>query len=247
MINTNSSNAKRFINCYNLVDSALRVQGDMRRSISYTEAVRRAARTNSIVAKYEDKLIDYGRLRNAIVHNSTEEIIIAEPHTSVVEDFEKITSLIITPPLAINTVSKNIVSCIEYDVKLKDVIEYDYTSGFSNIPIFKKGMLIGVANGQKILEVLGKKIYQKIDISHYIENTTIEEVLKEFSDQNYYAIANEKITLDKVLNMFEENRKLLLVLITKTGSLLEPPLGIITISDIMEINKVLDNFNIKSK
>lgn len=238
------SNSKRFINCYNLIDTALRTQGDMRRSIGYTEAVRRSARTNKIVAKYEDKLIDYGRLRNAIVHNSNDEIIIAEPHLSVVEEYEKITSLIITPPLAINTVSKNIVSCIEYDVKLKDVMEYDYTSGFSNIPIFKKGMLIGVANGQKIIDVLGKKVYQKEDIGKYIENTSIEDVIKEFPDQNYYAIANEKITLDKVLNMFSENRKLLLVLITKTGSLLEAPLGIITISDIMAINKVLDNFGV---
>lgn len=239
-----TSLAKRFITCYNLIDTALRTQGDMKRSISYTEAVRRAARTNSIVAKYEDKLIDYGRLRNAIVHNSNDEYVIAEPHVDVVNEYEKICSLIITPPLAINTVSKNIVSVIEYDVKLKDVIEYDYTSGFSNIPIFKKGMLIGVANGQKILEVLGKKIYQKHDISDYIANTSIEEVLQEFSTENYYTIVDEKITLDKVLNLFTENRKLLLVLITKSGSLLESPLGIITISDIMDINKVLDNFNI---
>lgn len=242
-MNKNTTNAKRFINCYNLIDSALRIQGDMKRSISYSEAVRRAARNNPIVSKYEDKLIDYGRLRNAIVHSSNDDFVIAEPHDKVVEDYEKITSLITTPPLAVNTVAKNIVSLVEYDVKLKDVIEFDYTSGFSNIPIFKKGMLIGVANGQKILEVLGKKIFQKQDIAEYIENTTIEEVLKEFSNENYYAIANDRVTLDKVLNMFTENRKLLLVLITKNGTLLEVPLGIITISDIMDINRVLDNFN----
>lgn len=236
------SNAKRFINCYNLIDASLRVQGDMKRSISYTEAVRRAARNNPIVAKYEDKLIDYGRLRNAIVHSSNEDFIIAEPHINIVEEYEKITSLIITPPLAINTVAKTVVSTVEYDVLLKDVIEYDYTSGFSNIPIFKKGMLIGVANSSKILEVLGKKIYQKADLNDYINNTTIEQALKEFSTENYYAITDQHATLDKILTMFTENRKLLLVIITKTGSLLEPPLGIITISDIMDINRVLDNF-----
>jgi predicted transcriptional regulator len=243
-MDTKQSNSKRFLNSYNLIDSALRMQGDMRRSISYTEAIRRAAKTNSIVAKYEDDLIDYGRLRNAIVHSSNDELIIAEPHLKVVEDFEKIASLICTPPLAINTVAKKVVSCIEYNVKLKQVIEFDYTSGFSNIPIFKNGMLIGVANGKKILEVLGKKIYEKININDYIENTKIEDVLKEFSSENYYTIVNEKVTLDKVLNLFTENKKLLLVLITKSGSLLEAPLGIITITDIMDINKVLDNFNL---
>ena len=104
-------------------------------------------------------------------------------------------------------------------------------------------MLIGVANGQKILDVLGKKIYEKRDIMEYMKNTTIEEVLREFSNDNYYTIASENITLDKVLNLFTENRKLLVVLITKTGTLLEPPVGIITISDIMDINKILDNYN----
>ena len=109
-------------------------------------------------------------------------------------------------------------------------------------PIFKKGMLIGVANSNKILEIIGKRIYEKKDVNEYLETTNIEDALKEFSSESYYTIANEKITLDKVLNLFSENRKLLCVVITKTGTLLEPPLGIIVTRDIMEINKILDNY-----
>ena len=241
-----TNNSKRFIRTYNQIDSALRVQGDMKRSISYTEAVRKAARTNSIVAKYEDALIDYGRLRNAIVHNSDPDLAIAEPHDEVVEEYEKIAELICTPPLAVKSnICNKVISTIEYNVSLKEVMEYGYKSGFSNIPIFKEGMLIGVANAGKIAEVIGKKIYEKQDINSFLEKTTIEEVLREFTNDNYYTIANEKITLDKVLNLFTENRKLLVILITKSGTLLEPPLGIITISDIMDINKILDNYEEK--
>ena len=241
-VNKNLSNSKRFIQAYNRIDSALHVQGDMRRSISYTEAVRRAARTNQIVAKYEDDLIDYGRLRNAIVHNSNEDITIAEPHDEVVVEYERIAELVCTPPLAINTICNKVSSIVEYNTKLKDYLEYSYKTGYSNVPIFKKGMLIGVANNSKIMEVIGKKIYEKKDINDFINNTNIEDVLKEFSSESYYTIANEKITLDKVLNLFTENRKLLCVVITKSGTLLEPPLGIIVIRDIMEINKILDNY-----
>ena len=241
-VNKNLSNSKRFIQAYNRIDSALRVQGDMRRSISYTEAVRRAARTNQIVAKYEDDLIDYGRLRNAIVHNSNEDITIAEPHDEVVVEYERIAELVCTPPLAINTICNKVSSIVEYNTKLKDYLEYSYKTGYSNVPIFKKGMLIGVANNSKIMEVIGKKNNEKKDINDFINNTNIEDVLKEFSSESYYTIANEKITLDKVLNLFTENRKLLCVVITKSGTLLEPPLGIIVIRDIMEINKILDNY-----
>lgn len=236
------SNSKRFIQAYNRIDAAMRAQGDMRPSITYTEAIRRAARSNQIIAKYEDDLIDFGRLRNAIVHNSNDDVAIAEPHDDVVEEYEKIAELVCTPPLAINTICNKVSSVMQYNTNLKDYLEYSYKTGFNNVPIFKNGMLIGVSNGSKIMEVIGKKIYEKKNIEDYIENTSIEDVLKEFSSESYYTIVNEKITLDKVLNLFHENRKLLCVVITKTGTLLEAPLGIIVISDIMEINSILDNY-----
>ena len=242
MAKESTSNSLRFIGCYNSIDQTLKKQGRLKRSTSYTEAVRRMARTNALVRKYEEDLIDFGRLRNAIVHNADPNQVIAEPHLEVVEKYEKIAKMISQPPLAINTISKRVVGCIEYNVKLKKVIAYGYETGFSNIPVFKDGMLIGVANGQKILDVMGKKLYEKQDLSKYIEDTEIQDVIKEFDNLNYYAIVDEKATLETILSMFAENRKLLVVLITKTGSLLETPIGIITTSDIMEINQVLDDY-----
>ena len=233
--------AKRFLNAYNQIDLALRVQGDMKRSISYTEAVRRAARTNSIVAKYEDTLIDYGRLRNAIVHSSNEDMVIAEPYNDVVDEYERIAKLICTPPLAIDTICVKDVQCVNFDVKLSDVLAYMHKSGFSNLPVYKDGMLVGVANSGRIAKLIGKKIYEKRSINEYLE-TQIGEVVQNNAPEGFYTIVDKNVTLDKVMNLFKENRKLLIVLLTKTGSLLEAPLGIISIGDIIEINKVLDNF-----
>ena len=236
------TNAQRFIKCYNAIDNALRVQGDMRRSISYTEAIRRAARTNGLVKKYEDELIDYGRLRNAIVHSSNENYIIAEPHLEVVEEYEKIAELICTPPLAVNTICNRNFKSLTHDVTLSSVMEFMYKTGNSSIPIYKDSMLIGVANANKITKTLGNLIYEKKDLHRYINETTIEDFLKLSLDDNYYTIAEETITLDRVLTLFTENRKLLLIVITKTGSLLEKPIGIVSVGDIMDINKILDNY-----
>ena len=237
------SRARRFINCYNSIDQALRTQLDMSKSISYTEAIRKASRTNGIVKKYEDDLIDYGRLRNAIVHSADSTQVIAEPNEDVVQQFEKICSLICSPPLAVDTVCNKNFASLDSHVILKDVIEYIYQSGYSSIPIYRDNMLIGVANATKITRLLGKKIYQKYDINEYIEKTTIETALKDLVEDNYYTITNEKTTLDKILTLFAENRKLLLIVITKSGSLLERPIGIVTAGDIMEINKILDNYD----
>ena len=239
-----SDNAKRFISAYNQIDQTLRSQYDLSKSISYTEAVRKSARMNAFVKKHEDKLIDYGRLRNAIVHSYNENLVIAEPHLEVVEEYEKIATAICTPPLAINTVINRDVHTLTHDTLLCDVIEKIYKTGNSNFPVYKEGMLIGVANSRKLIKEIGKKIYEKRDLDDYVSTTSIEEAINEFGQDPYYTIANKEVTLDKILNYFAENRKLSLIIITETGSLLEQPIGVIAIGDIMDVNKKLDSYHI---
>ena len=238
-----SSNSKRFIEAYNQIDYALRVQHNFKRSMGYSDMIRRAVAVNSIVRKYEDDLIDYGRLRNAIIHRSNDEYVIAEPHDDVVLALEKIAKLICTPPKVLESIELNNVLTVQYDVNIKTVIELISTSKFSNLPVYKEGTLIGIANGQKILNLLGQKIVEKLDISKYIETTTIEEAINEYSlDSKFYEIVSADVTVEKVLNLFNQNRKLLLVLLTKTGSLQEPPLGIVTSTNIIDLNSIIENY-----
>ena len=98
------SNAKRFVQAYNTIDQSLRQRHNIRRSLSFSDMIRKTVVVDYIVRKYEDQLIDYGRLRNAIIHNSNDDFLIAEPHTEVVEEFEKIAALVSAPPKVIDTV-----------------------------------------------------------------------------------------------------------------------------------------------
>ena len=238
-----SENARRFISAYNQIDQALRNQGNYGKSMSYTETIRKASKTNAFVKKYEEVLIDYGRLRNAIVHSFNENEVIADPHSNVVEDYEKIAAIISTPPLALDTVCNRDINTISYDTLLCDVMEKIYKSDNSNWPVYKDGMLIGVANSRKLMKELGKKIYEKRDLNEYVNNTIIADAINNFGEDNYYTIVNKNVTLDKILNLFSENRKLALIIITETGSLLEQPIGVVAIADIMDVNKILDNYS----
>ncbi len=237
------SNARRFIEAYNQIDYALRVQHNFKRSMGYSDMIRRAVAVNYIVRKYEDDLIDFGRLRNAIIHRSNDDYIIAEPHDDVVIQMEKIAKLICTPPKVMEILNLHDVLTVNYDVNLKTVIKLISTSKYSNIPVYKEGTLLGVANGQKILNLLGKKIDEGQDISRYIESTSIEQAISEFPEGvTYYEIAPSDVTIEAVLDMFDKNRKLLIVLITKTGSMQEAPLGIVTPTNIMDLNNILENY-----
>ena len=168
-------NSERFIDAYNLIDHSLRVQYNIKRSMSFSQLIRKAVGLNSVIRKYEDLLVDYGRLRNAIIHQNSVETIIAEPNDKAVEELEKIAELISTPPTVIETIARKNIICVDDDTSVKKTIELISKTGYSNIPIYKDGVLIGVANGKRIIDRLGEEIYKKNNIDDFLEGGAVNE------------------------------------------------------------------------
>lgn len=237
-----ADNATRFLKAYNKLDYALRTQYNFKRSMAFSDVIRRSVVLNSVVRKYEDLLVDYGRLRNAIIHSGNETEVIAEPHLNVVEKMEKIASLVCTPPKVLDTVCKKDVLCINGNDTVKKAIITISKSGYSNLPVYENSELIGVANGQKLVDNLGKVLSNNISVDEYVQNTTIKEVISLNVGDLYYKIENESLTLEKALDIFYHNRKILVILITKNGLKSEKPLGIVSVADIMDINNILENY-----
>ncbi len=234
------TNAKRFINAYNRIDYALRTIYGFKRSMSFSDVIRRSVVLNSIVRKYEEDLVDFGRLRNSIIHSGNEDIVIAEPHDDIVDKIEKLAELISEPPLALNRVGNKEVILIEDSMKIGEAIELMARTGYSNLPIYSKNKLIGVLNGRKIVNVLGAKISEGANIQNYIETAMVSEVIADMGEDYYFMLADEHISIEAAMNCFENNRKLLIILITKDGKDTSKPLGIISSADIIDMKKILD-------
>ena len=232
--------AKRFLLAFNNLDHSLRMQYGLKRGLPFGDVIRRCSSLNSVVRKYEEDLIDYSRLRNAIVHSSGE--IVAEPTEAVASKMEKISALVCTPPRALDSICSRTVLCLTGKEKLKDTITVMYESGYSNLPVFNGKRILGVANGQRIINNLGYAIYNGENIDEFVTKNTIASMVTREENLNYYYIADENVNLETVLDKFYKNRKLLCIIITKDGTPESKPLGIITTTDIMDINTVMENF-----
>ena len=112
-------------------------------------------------------------------------------------------------------------------------IQYDKT---------EYGVLQGVAVGGKLLTEIGKCLISGQDVSTYIDNTKVIDVITKDEESNYYRVADKSMTIEKALNYFFINRKLALILITEKGTYNEKPIGIITTADILDMNAVLENY-----
>lgn len=234
------SNAERFLTAYNNIDYGLRTIYGFKRSMSFSDVVRRSVVLNSVVRKYEDDLIDYGRLRNAIVHQGNHKFIIAEPHDDIVENIERLAELITEPPLAVDMVGNKEVITINHDMKVADAMDLIYRTGYGNLPTYQGEKLVGILNARKLLSVLGERVNVGVNLETFVRETAVGEILPQMGDDYYFMLADQKLTIDNAMNYFENNRKLLIILITKDGKDTGKPLKIISNADIIDMKRILD-------
>ena len=234
------SNAERFLQAYNTIDYGLRTIYDFKRSMSFSDVVRRSVVLNAVVRKYEEDLIDYGRLRNAIVHQGNKDYIIAEPHDDIVLKIEKLAALISEPPIAIDRIGNKEVITITADTTVAQAMELIYRTGYANLPTYDGEHLIGIINGRKLITILGKRVADGANLEEFIKNTNVKEIMEEMGEDHYFMLADEHLTIDEAMNFFENNRKLLVILITKHAKDTGKPLRIISTADIVDMKKILD-------
>ena len=236
------SNAVRFINAYNSIDQTLRAVYNFKRNITFSDMIRRAVSVNSVVRKYEDKLIDYARLRNAIIHNSNEERIIAEPHDEVVAEMERIAEVISCPPKVIDTIASKTVLVLDGMSTVKVALETIYRTDFRMIPVCDGDKIMGVINSHRVIELLGMQIDNGKDLDEYIESTPVIEAVSDSDVDRVFVIKSKNLLIQEALDLFYANRKLQAIVLTKNGSVQERPIGIVTVADIMDLSKIIEDY-----
>lgn len=228
------TNSQRFIDAYNKTDAALHNRFGLKPSITYTDAVRRAATLNAVVRRYEDELTDYGRLRNAIVHKSNSKITIAEPHDDVTENFERIAEILSTPPKASTVAHEPCV--VKPSTLLISAIRKMQDNGYSMMPIVDNGVIVGIFTNKSVVEFVAKN-HDRLDEA--FKNAVVADA--EESGSEYYSVADD-VTIDEAVSAFEKKRKMRMLILTDGGRADGKILGVLTVSDLVAMNRMLDSY-----
>ena len=95
----------------------------------------------------------------------------------------------------------------------------------------------------KIIKYIGKKSAEGVDMNQYLAKTPIKEVIQNDIDSaQCFKVADKSLTIEKALNLFFVDRRLLVIIITENGTYTERPLGIVTAADILDMNEVIENY-----
>ena len=236
-------NATEFINSYNKIDAQLRDLYGFKPSQPFTDVIRRSAEKNSVIRKYENDLADYARLRNAIVHQSTDGQIIAVPCDEVVEEIRLIERLVCTPPTIGETLQEKRIVSIEAELSLRQAVLLISKTGYSNLPVYRGKRMIGIINNRRIIRELGEAIQRGLNTDAWLSETPVEAVLSETDLVVYYKYLGKKNTLQDILSAFEENKKLLAVAVSENGKIGERIVNFVTPTDLVRISKIMEDYD----
>ena len=236
--NVRMSNAVEFISAYNTIDSRLRAIYRGKGNLQFSDLVRRCAEFNKTVRRYEDDLLLCARLRNVIVHESKKDRIIAEPCDDLTRLICHVAELLSSPPKLSALKDKNVTG-IDADATLADALVRFAQTNYSNLPVYREGRMLGILNNRRVVRVVGQALERGEDIDEFLKTLCVD-VLHEEDMFRFYKVLGKENTVQEAIDAFEENRKLLAVLVTASGYVGDKIVNLLTSADIPLLIRMLE-------
>ncbi|WP_442596452.1 CBS domain-containing protein [Neobacillus sp. D3-1R] len=192
----------------------------------------------AIIRMYRDDLYQYGKLRNAIVHDKVkQDYYIAEPHEEIVLQIEKIAEELEKPKKALEIASSPVLYYKE-ETPLKDILKVVDRLSYSQYPIVDtKGIYKWLLTTEGIIRWLNKQPLTGLSL----KNVVVKDLLP-YEKLHQVVYVNSEADIYEVEAIFEEHhlakKKLKAVIVTQNGKTDEKPLGIITAWDLVEIDAI---------
>jgi CBS domain-containing protein len=235
-------NSERFLNAFGAIEYHLRTMTNLEKRTRFYKLVDRAGEINPLVQRFSDDLKEYADLRNAIVHERSDDHVLAEPNDLTVQQIEYLQSILDNPPTIIPRFQKTV-----YTTRLEDPIAIAASvmleHNFSQLPVYDDSGFLVLLTTDDITHWLGRCTPEK---SLTPGSTTVAEILAcGCIDvvKNYRFFAQDATIFD-VQTAFQAGTKygvpLVAILITAHGREDEPLLGIITIWDVPQISDIAE-------
>jgi len=225
---------EQFLDRFNELEQFLRELTNARRVIPFGNLIKSAANSNAPVRRYERDLREYGDLRNAIVHEHPRGHVIAHITQEALDEFSEMVDKITAPEAVYPLFGREIVVYHQGDPlarAIKDLWESDHSQ-----VIVRTDKVLTLLSSAGITRWLGSQIDGAcVDLS----DATVGDALA-CEEPGGIAFVGRDAPVDEARELFlsfpsRRQQRLRAVVITEHGRPSETPLGLITSSDLIEL------------
>ena len=227
---------EQFLTRFNELEQYLRDSTDSKREVPFGNLIGRAESKHATVRRYERDLREFAALRNAIVHEYPRGHVIADITQEAFDAFSRIVDQI-TAPQGVYPLFQREISVYKESDPLTYAIKDLWESGHSQV-IVRVDQNLTLLSSAGIARWLGRQINGEcIDLS----DASVDDALA-FEEEGGIAFIARTAPVDEARELFlsfpnHHRQRLRALVITEHGKSTEAPLGIITASDLVELEE----------
>jgi hypothetical protein len=219
-------NGDRFEAAYNKIDAFLRKKVSRDRSSTFSSVLIEAAKKDATVRAYKDDLLEYGDLRNAIVHDRGKApVLLADPREEFVIGIEEIWSRLSRPRTLRSLVRPVPLRIFEPSELLPEALSYMRTNDFSQVVIVRAEMHV-ILSAEGVAHWLEAK--SKEDIIALSEATLGHALDCEPKGTCVYLKADETVERAREIFANDIGKRVFSALVTENGTSKQRPINIVT-------------------
>ena len=233
------TNGEKFLIIYNNLESFLKKKLHLEEHMPFQQLIRYGSETYKELHYFRHDLIEYGQLRNAIVHNRNGEKLIAEPYEETVLNFEAIFKKISEPKRVIDVICNDVLTLHPKDT-LKNALKLMGKYEFTTIPVYEEEEFKGVFSTKAVTSWLISNMKEN-EIIEY-KDVLVEDLLIFKEESSVLKFVPQTTSVYDVRDIYKKNitepNQIHAIIITENGNSNEKPLSIITTWDMP---KILEN------
>jgi predicted transcriptional regulator len=229
-----------FLTTFNLLEKHLRSIHGATKHTGFKRLVDKLSKSNSLVALYQQDLIEFVELRNAVVHRSTGQPI-ADPHQEAVDRIQQLYQHLVNPPTAADIANQPVFTC-QIEMPIATLVRSMQENSYVYVPVYQGKIFVGVFSENTLTKWLASVASGE---EFLIKSKTVGE-LSDFFDQendkfNSYRFVSEQTDAFSVredfVSFLSQKKRLGAVFLTQNGNPTEKITGIITAWDIPKLAK----------
>lgn len=228
-------NSTRFLTAFNQIDKFFseQLRGNLKSNHFY-EKVDAWYDMGFLTRRQFYDLLQFSRLRNAIVHEYFDDEAIAEPNPVVVKRIESLKANVCRPKKLHELFRKQVITADVND-RVEDVLDLFWTYKISQIPVVDNGRIVNVLNTNTIAW------WTAVNKPKSIPNAKVSEVLSYNELQENFRILPKDARLPEAVRLFRHSYSRInkgwfmdAIVITADGNDDSALLGIIVLEDLVE-------------
>ncbi len=156
------TNYEQFIILCNKFTRLLSDTYDLKSTSTMGQVIRILRHRHPLIKQHFEALDSYADLRNVLVHEQYDRVVLAQPSDHVIRHFEWIYESLLTPITLKDLMEKKVVT-IDADASFQSLLNLIKKHGFTHYPVFEDGQFLGVFTDSGITHALAETPFEKLE------------------------------------------------------------------------------------